>query len=117
MKIELNKEYTTRDGRPVRIYAIDAGGLYPIHGATLEAYGEWKPSTWAMNGNWDTVGGNRNDLIEVRETMMVTGYFNVYPTWYGGFHLNKEEADKYADEGRIACVKINMEVEKGQYDE
>lgn len=33
---EPGKEYKTRDGRKVRIYATDAGGEYPIHGAVLD---------------------------------------------------------------------------------
>jgi hypothetical protein len=31
--ISMDKQYRTRDGREVRIYAVDGGGKYPIHGA------------------------------------------------------------------------------------
>jgi hypothetical protein len=31
-KIELGKTYRTRDGREVKIYAVDGGGEFPIHG-------------------------------------------------------------------------------------
>ena len=31
---EAGKEYKTKSGERVRIYATDAGGCYPIHGAT-----------------------------------------------------------------------------------
>jgi len=34
--IEVGKKYYTEDGREVRIYATDAGGVFPIHGAVFE---------------------------------------------------------------------------------
>jgi len=33
MRIDINKKYQTRSGLPVRIYATDGGGPFPIHGA------------------------------------------------------------------------------------
>ena len=41
----------TRDGVEVRIYADDAGGDYPIHGAwRYEAETRWIPHAWSMDG-------------------------------------------------------------------
>lgn len=51
MKIEAGKFYRTRDGRKVRVYAVDGGGLYTIHGAVYRA-DEW------MIGRWDLTGSN-----------------------------------------------------------
>ena len=39
----------TIGGKPVRIYAIDGEGPYPIHGAVLSPCG-WKISTWTADG-------------------------------------------------------------------
>jgi hypothetical protein len=42
MKIEMGKKYKTRDGRNVRIYAVDGFGVYCVHGAYFDTadYGE-----------------------------------------------------------------------------
>lgn len=39
----------TRGGHPVRIYAEDGAGVFPIHGATYRDKG-WKLECWMMNG-------------------------------------------------------------------
>jgi hypothetical protein len=47
--IDITKKYTTRSGLPVRVYATDGMGLYPVHGAIN--YGDgWDNSTWCANG-------------------------------------------------------------------
>ena len=38
-------------GTPVRIYATDGGGKYPIHGAVKYNEG-WNPSKWTSTGSW-----------------------------------------------------------------
>lgn len=38
MKIEVGKFYKTRDGRKVRIYAIEEKGEHPIHGAVFDGH-------------------------------------------------------------------------------
>jgi len=44
----------TKDGRPVRIYATDGGGLYPIHGAIwMNSEEGWRVATWTKGGNYD----------------------------------------------------------------
>ena len=46
MNISKDKEYTTRDGREVEIYAIRKGGEYPIHGAIkINEFGVWHTNT------------------------------------------------------------------------
>jgi len=48
-KITLDGEYTTRDGKEVRIYAVDAGGSHPVHGA-VKSFGKWKAQAWSKHG-------------------------------------------------------------------
>ena len=50
-KIEVGKSYNTRDGRQVRIYAIDGSGGQPVHGAFLSG-GEWTSQTWDVQGQF-----------------------------------------------------------------
>lgn len=49
MKIEPNKFYKTRSGLKARVYAVDGGGIYPIHGAVLNSM-EWEFRSWTREG-------------------------------------------------------------------
>jgi len=64
----------TRDGREVRIYATDAGGDYPVHGAR-RCGDEWEPETWTQKGAYTipTID-NAYDLVPISQPK----YFNVY---------------------------------------
>jgi hypothetical protein len=64
--IDLNKKYRTRDGRPVKIYAVYEQSGYAVHGALLKANGTWEAAVWAEDGKF-TVGGAQsyNDLVEI----------------------------------------------------
>jgi hypothetical protein len=64
-KIDINKQYKTRSGLPVRIYSVDGGGGYSIHGAYLSDDG-WNIESWDNDGNcYDDIGLDDLDLIEV----------------------------------------------------
>jgi hypothetical protein len=67
LKIEPGKLYRTRDGRKARIYATDAGGDYPVHGATLESDIEqpyWDAHSWTAEGRLiDTPGKEDADIV------------------------------------------------------
>ena len=54
MVISMDKKYTTYDGRPVRIYAVDAGGDCPIHGAIYDGK-LWNVSSWTQDGYYSKV--------------------------------------------------------------
>lgn len=115
MKIEMGKTYKTRDGREVRIYAVDGGGLYPVHGAVLHD-GEWNPESWSVDGRWDRLNqrdGNSNDLIEVRPRIVREVWVNVYPGGLRGY-TSREEADDRRSADRIACVRLTIDCEEGE---
>lgn len=52
MKIEVGKFYKTSYGRKIRIYALDAKGRYPVHGALLEPEGNWTAKSWSSEGKY-----------------------------------------------------------------
>ena len=63
--IDKNKQYKTRDGREVRIYATDGNESVPIHGAVLTD-GMWNVFCWNADGRWrETERQHSFDLIEV----------------------------------------------------
>lgn len=112
--IDKNKTYKTRDGREVRIYAVDVKDEWPVHGAVRNEDG-WHPVAWMRDGRWsyqDTL----TDLIEVKPRIKREVWVNVYPhIGVGQFHLSKAQADMNADvENRIACVKLTIDCEEGE---
>lgn len=65
MKIEFGKVYKTCSGEKVRIYAVDAGGAYPVHGA-IKIGRSWRAMTWTMDGVMyrDGTGDDRDIVSE-----------------------------------------------------
>jgi hypothetical protein len=70
--IDINKKYTTRDGRKVRIYSIGNEGVLSVHGAVAVNYiydgkmiHDWNLCKWNYYGKYYTIGNSENDLIEV----------------------------------------------------
>jgi hypothetical protein len=119
--ISKNKTYRTRDGREVRIYAIDGGvGKSMVHGATLDEAPGWFPRVWYPDGS-HTENGDF-DLIEVKPRIKRTFWTNIYGGKYfdpdkvgQAIFFSKEMADKfviYAD--RVACVKVEIDCEEGE---
>lgn len=117
MKIEMGKEYQTRDGRKVRILCVDGpNDVYPVVGF-IESSG---PQTWAPDGAFRVSAGARGcdqDLVPVPVTNTV--YVNVYrgttPT-FGGTYPSRAECDQAGtSSGRVACVKVTYT--EGQFDE
>ena len=108
--IDINKKYRTHDGREVRIYAMDGGGNYPIHGAVMED--GWKQYRWLPDGT----GVFDNDyLIEVKPRIQQTVWLNIYAKHVCPDVFNsKGNADLWASECRIACVKVEIDFEEGE---
>lgn len=73
--ITLEQDYQTRAGSPVRLYADDAGGIYPVHGAYYHTLNGWVISAWDKQGravaggltecDHDLVPAPQRELIEV----------------------------------------------------
>ena len=116
-KIEMGRVYRTRDGREVRIYAVDGGGEYPVHGARESDEG-WIGSVWGRDGNFHM---NKfscdHDLIEVKPRIQREVWVNVYRYDNGQVHWSafdrRDAADDEPDD-RIACVKLVIDCEEGE---
>ena len=68
--IDPKKKYKTRDGREVRIYAVDGGEPdHCVHGAVKNHDGKWYSEDWAKDGVYNLLLDFPNclDLIEVKE--------------------------------------------------
>ena len=111
--IDKNKQYRTRDGCEVRIYAVDGDDEMPIHGAVLTKHG-WKVNSWARDGRWCPNMTDAVDLIEVRPRIKREVWVNVYPHRMGVPSQTKAYADAHRGEDAIACVKLTIDCEEGE---
>ena len=111
--IDINKQYHTRDGREVRIYATD-GARGKVHGAILTNEG-WEHRTWNSSGVIVLCQEHDSDLIEVRPRHKRTVWLNVYQSGVVPEACSsKERADLAAACGRIACIKVDLDFEEGE---
>lgn len=111
--IDKNKQYRTRDGREVRIYATDGHPELTVHGAVKLEDG-WEVCGWRSDGRLGGYTITDSDLIEVKPRIKREVWVNVYPDTEGVFCYSKEEADRQATSDRIACVKLTIDVEEGE---
>ena len=110
--ISKDKQYRTRDGREVRIYATDGRCTHCIHGAIKTDHG-WALETWDKNGKQHYFEDSR-DLIEVKPRIKRTVWLNVYEHDVFAYDT-KPEADKYVVSfDRLACVKVEIDCEEGE---
>ena len=107
--IDKSKQYRTRDGREVRIYATDGNGHKPIHGAIREGE-SWVAYTWLYDG---VAALDCNSLIEVKPRIKREVWVNVYPTCQT-IWPSEETANECCTDNRIACVKITIDCEEGE---
>ena len=111
-EIDINKQYRTRNGREVRIYATDGGGTCSVHGAILKN-GEWESTRWNKYGV-DIYNSHYGDnLVEVKPRIKKTIWVNI-DKQTDDFFDTKEDADEYASQHRIACVKVEIDCEEGE---
>lgn len=119
--IELGKQYQTRDGRDVRIYAVDGGGRFPVHGAVKLNDGTWRQEEWTPTGSYNGEKDGHSlpndlDLIEVKPRIQREVWVNVYPDGQI-MHEQRKTADAFSVDNtdrRIACVKLVIDCEEGE---
>lgn len=115
--IDPKKQYRTRDGCDVRIYAVDGGvGANLVFGAVKEQCGHWHQYQWYPHGGYLSGIGDPRDLIEVKPRIKRKVWMNVYSdggNYPAQVYLNQQTAllNRYA--GCIACVEIDIDVEEG----
>ena len=111
--IDINKTYRTRDGLQVVLYAIYPGQKYPVHGAYREE-GEWCSDTWRLDGR-NSDDPTEWDIVEVKPRSKGKYWLNIYPRYCGGqVYSSKEDADTFAQRGRMACIHREYDVEEGE---
>jgi hypothetical protein len=114
--IDINKQYRTRDGREVRIYATDGAMPRPVHGAVKSSYDPtWHSFQWHEDGRLvhNILAVDLSDLIEVRPRHKRTVWVTVYPM--NRYQISDEniQCDIYPPK-RIACIKVELDFEEGE---
>lgn len=110
--ITMDKKYRYRDGEAARILCLDGTRpAYPV--VSTNGFGTTCAHT--KEGNFTDDGRkHKYDLVEVKPRIKKTGWMNVYEYGPGVMYQTKEMAKGYADPGRIACVKVDIDVEEGE---
>jgi len=98
MTWEVGKEYRTRDGLRARIYATDAGGAYPIHGA-IE--GAERLSGLRLEAAFVGVGGDHLESLNSRGTVAVSGAHR---------EITREDIERATEVARAVTIPSNREV-------
>lgn len=107
--IDKNKEYTTRDGHEVRLYATDGVYPYPVHGAVKNKNG-WDAYLWNEKGK---CFDEKRDLIEKPKKLVK--YVHIYPN--GCATTLNRKINKRVEERFVAIKRIEIEYNEGEYDE
>ena len=111
--IDITKQYRTRDGREVRIYATDGCNGHRVHGAIYEGKSSgWVHRAWFKDGRMHDASQSDADLIEVRPRIKRDVWVNVYREEVRVYSC-REYADSAAGR-RIACVKLTIDCEEGE---
>lgn len=114
MKVEMGKQYKTRSGSEVRLYATNCGGVYTVHGAYRSGV-SWIVGSWLSNGEWGRGSVQELDLIEVKPRIQREVWLNIYGNdtdWC--VHNSRADADRHSAADRIACVKLTVDCEEGE---
>lgn len=108
--VDPKKQYRTRDGLEVRIYAVDCGGDFPVHGAFYNPLTKkWEARIWPDTG--------LSDLIEVKPRIKREVWVNEYRYENGQRNWVAFDSRELADEdtnNRIACVRVVIDCEEGE---
>jgi hypothetical protein len=114
--IDISKQYRTRDGREVRIYATDGEHGELVHGAIKHKEYGWQSMLWFADGHYHDGENSCSDLIEVRPRHKRTVWVNMYEQstsiWDSKEHADSRAARASCD--RIACIKVELDFEKGE---
>lgn len=112
MIVNKNKQYRTRDGHEVRIYATDGEVGAEVHGAFKTKDGIWIPTYWDIKGVAANDGDYGMFLMMPGRKIKREIWLNIEEDSVEAFR-SKEDADQWPG-CRIACVKRVVDCEEGE---
>jgi hypothetical protein len=109
--IDLKKQYRTKGGYKVKLNFIDGETVYG-HYERWENF--WCAGEWNINdGSYSKTGDSECDLVEAKPRIKKTVWLNIYEYCFLCCS-SKEEADHYDGDDRLACIKVEIDVEEGE---
>ncbi len=110
----MDKEYRTRGGKEVIIYATDIDDSYPVVGVIVLSDDSKVVETWTPEGNVTYGMMLHSDLIEVKPRIIRIFWVNVYDNYISRLYTSRREADTFCDTKRTACIAVNISCEHGE---
>lgn len=107
MTISMDKQYTTRDGRPVRLLCVDAPGPYPVVGIVDEYVVHWRSDGAHLGLD---LPGSHTDLIEAKPKVQCEVW--VYRDECGEHIIFDHKADNLPYEW-LLVARVTIDVEEG----
>lgn len=109
--ISMDKQYTTRDGRPVRLLCVDAPGPYPVVGLDGEILRRWGFDGWPPNDQQEDC------LIEAKPRVQCE--VSILRSFFTGEHKALISRSAYDPKiwGEIARFPIDVEEGHGLEDQ
>lgn len=111
--ISMDKRYCTREGLPVRIYAVDGYGKDAVHGAVFTATG-WEICSWYPAGNNMQDMKSKYDLLEVKPRIQREYWVNVYENHIYGTKDIKNVISSVSSQQLKSRIKITIDCEEGE---
>ena len=109
--IDLEKQYRTKGGYEVKLNFIDGETVYGHFECWKDS---WFGGEWNINdGIYSKSGDPECDLVEVKPRIKRTIWLIIYEDCTLSIS-SKEEADYYDDDNRLACIKVEIDCEKGE---
>jgi hypothetical protein len=105
-KVLIGESYKTRDGRDVRIYAVDGGSPKPIHGSYWDSDTQlWVMASWDSHGKYDITSEDPGILDLVSLTSQRTNTLTETPTTAEVVAVNYQQYGVYVEGNEVQLIK------------
>ena len=110
IKMGQDDQYQTRDGKAIRILAVDRKKPdRPVVAMLDDGY----IITTSSDGRVFSTSESRHDIIRMKKKFRYERWFNINPdSQFMSSFTSKKDADLYASD-RIACIKVVIEGTEG----
>jgi len=99
----------TRGGESVRIVCTDMKGNYNVVALKTEGRTVETVCLYTETGSYfsNDKNGHPDDLFMA--SVIKEAWLNIYPDFMVNAHPTREDANKYASDARVACIRIEWE--------
>ena len=110
--ISMDKEYTTRDGRPVRVLCVDKKNTeYPVLALVTDGHDSELVEAYTAGGRYYFSKESRYDLIEKPKTRKITVWVNIYEGGIMYCYMLEKDAIRCSIGKSVKRIKMEQDVE------